>query len=590
MKITPIKTIIYSIVVFTICMLIGTIMLVAIIRDENNKTWQLFISRYLIEKNETIYDQYISAKEEANLLKQINFYSLDQYLDNERTFDDYNLQGMMIYEANEGIVHSYNRNLDSNIIENPIIIKGIANKAHTVETIIERVKVSGHLYSIVTLPLWTISKRHHITTVYIFDLSKSILRDSSIPFVSSIVLYFFIAFIGVMVLVYISYASYIKNIVVYIEQNTFKTNTPSSMRLRYLKPFDILEQKLSFLISHRKELEERYTEINERLYYMVHLTKEGIIMEDKYGLIYFCNQQFAKILDYDDEIELIGTKFTDLIIDEVEMNRYQKEVKLRQMKANYTYDLTLRSKNGHKVLCRLTANIVTEADGSVKGYYGTIMDISGTSTFSISEVQTYKIRSICIETNPNPIVLINDSNFIQDANDAFIDFVNKKRGEVISKVFDDVIKDHELEKIYVPEIGEFEIYEPKKNQWYFGINRPLKFDNKDFHYLVLYSFGYLKTKTPYHKTIFEDIRGFFFITTKSNQVQFLSQSFYNITKLPQEWFVEYYNSLIQASPTKTLNLFEPMIIMGANQMRLEFKLTQLYTYSGSFLVYQAIQK
>jgi len=590
MQLKPVKTIVYSAIVFTITIIIGTLLLVYIIKEENNKTWQRYIHRYLVEKNEIIYEHYFDGKEDAQRLRQINYFSLDAYLNNETTFDDYNLQGLIIYEVNIGNLHTYNRNPDLNIIENPKILKGITDNTHNIDVSIEKVKIDGHYYSVVTLPLWTVSKRHHISTIYVFDLQSSGLKASSIILICSIIFFFFMVFIATMLLVYYCFAKYLKNIVAYIEQNTFKTETDNPCKLRFVKPFDDLEQKLSFLISHRKELEERYTEMNEKLFYLVHLTKEGIIMEDKFGLIYYCNKQFAKILEYDDEIELIGMKFTDLIMDNNEINRYQSEVKLRQMKANYTYDLSMRSKNGHKILCRLTANIVTESDGSIKGYYGTIMDISGTSTFSISEVQSYKLRSLFIETNINPIVMIDENNFVRDANDTFIDFIGKKRADVNSKVFDDVIKNHELERIYTPDIDEFEFYDPKNNQWYYAVNRYVKHENKDYRYLVLYSFGYLKTKTPYHKTIFEDIRGFFFITTKTNQVQFLSASFYNITKLPQEWFSDYYNSLIQASPTKTLNLFEPMIIMAANQTKCEFKLTQLYTNSGNFLVYQAIQK
>jgi len=496
----------------------------------------------------------------------------------------------VVYEVKEGILHKYNRNPDLNIIDNPLILKGITEKSHNIDVLTETVTIHGHKYFVVTLPLWTVSQHHHVSTIYVFDIERNILRIQSIYLIVVIAFFLFFTFLTTQFLLYDTIVKYIKHLVAYVEQNTFKTSSDGTFKLLYRKPFDVLEQKLSFLISHRKELEERYTELNEKLYYLVHLTKEGIVMEDKFGLIYYCNQQFAKILEYDDEVELIGLKFTDLIIDEVEVSKYQNEVKLRQMKANYTYDLTLRSKNGHRILCRLTANIVTEADGSVRGYYGTIMDISGTSTFSISEVQAYKLRSLFIETNPNPIVMLDENNYVRDANDAFIDFINKKRTEVISKEFDDVIDEHELKELYNPDIEEFEFYDPQQNNWFFAVNRYIKHENKDYHYLVLYSFGYLKTKTPYHKTIFEDIRGFFFITTKANQVQFISPSFYNLTKLPQEWFNEYYNSLIEASPTKTLNLFEPMVILTTNQMKLEFKLTQIYTNSGNFLVYQAIQK
>jgi len=590
MILKPMKTIYISLVVYLLFICIGAVILSFIIKRESINTWEKYISRYLLEKNEIIYNTYFDGKEEADQIKGVNFYSLDGYLDFDGSFETYNLEGLIIYDISEGIIHSYNRNIDLNITSNEKVLKNIRQKSYTTDVVCERAEIDGRSLSIVSLPLWTASKKHHISTIYIFGLNNFVISGFSQTIVNGIATILCLSLIGIIFIIYTSFNDYIKNIVSYVEQNTFHTTNDVQKKLWYIKPFDLLEQKLAFIISHRRELEERFTDTNEKLFYLVRLTTEGIIMEDKYGLIYYCNQQFANILEYENEIDLIGIKFTDLFINQDEVIKYVNDINLRQMKMNYTYDIFLRSRTNKKISCRLTANVIKETDGSIKGYYGVIMDISGTSTFSISEVQKYKMRSLIFDTNTNPIILLDDKNFVIDANDSFIDFINKKRPDVVSKVFDDVIKDQELEKTYVPDNEEIEFYDPVKNQWYFVTNRLVKHEGKDYRYLVLYPFGYLKTKTPYHKIVFEDFRGFFFITTKTNQVLFLSASFHNLTKHSDAWFREYYESMIQSSPTKTLNLFEPLIFMAANRTKMEFKLQQLYTSTGNFLVYQAIQK
>jgi len=590
MVLKPMKTVVYASIAYIFVILTGAVLLSSIIKRESINTWERYISRYLLDKNEIIYNTYFDQKEETEQIRHINFFSLDGYLDYDETFDIYNLEGLIIFDISEGIIHSYNRNLDFDVVNNEKVLTNILEKSYTTSVDYAKITVNGRNLSIISLPLWTPSKKHHISTIYIFGLNNFVISTYSRTMVNGIATALCLAIILTVLVIYYSFREYINNIVAYVEQNTFNTTNEVQHKLKYCKPFDMLEQKLAFLISHRRELEERYTDINDKLYYLVHLTTEGIIMEDKFGLIYYCNQQFANILEYDEEIDLIGLKFTDLFVNEDEVMKYQNDVNLRQMKVNYTYDISLRSRHGKKVYCRLTANVIKETDGSVKGYYGVIMDISGTSTFSISEVQNYKMRSLVFDTNINPIVMMDDKNFVLDANDSFIDFINKKRPDVISRTFDDVIKNQELEKTYMSDLDEFEFYDPVKNQWYFATSRNIKHEAKDYRYLVLYPFSYLKTKTPYHKIVFEDFRGFFFITTKTNQVLFLSTSFHNITKHSDAWFMEYYDSMIQTSPTKTLNLFEPLIFMAANRTKLEFKLQQLYTTSGNFLVYQAIQK
>jgi len=590
MILQPKRVIYYSIVVYIIVILFGAVLLSIIIKEESVITWEKYISRYLLEKNVIIYSTFFDGFEEAEDVRGVNFYNLDGFLDFDETFEMYNLEGLIFYDISDGVIHSYNRNLDMKITDNKQILEEVLGRSYTTDIKCERESIDGKSLSIVSLPLWTSSKKHHISTIYIFGLNKFVISNFSRTMVASIATVLCLTLIVTILVIYYRFKWYINHIISHIEQNVSNPSNDINDRFHYFEPFENLELQIAFLISQRQEYKEQYNDISDRLHYLVHLTAEGIVMEDKLGLIHYCNQQFAKILDYDNESDLIGIKFIDLFVDNDEIYKYQNELEIRQAKENYAYNITLRGKNGKKVSCRLTAHVVKEVDSSIKGYYGTIKDITGTSTFSISEVENYKMRNLILDTNLNPVVLLDEKNIVVYANDAFIDFINKKRPEVMATVFDDVLRGHELEKIYLPDIYEFEFYDPSRNQWYSVTNRAIKYETKDYKYLVMYPSSDLKTKTPYHKIVFDDVRGFFFITSKDNQVLFISASFRHITKQPDAWFIEYHDSMIKASPTKTLNLFEPLILITADRKKIEFKLTQLYTNTGNFHVYLAMQK
>jgi PAS domain S-box-containing protein len=354
-----------------------------------------------------------------------------------------------------------------------------------------------------------------------------------------------------------------------------------------MKPFDQLESKLTFLISHRKELEKKYLDLSDKFFYLIQLTTEGIIMEDDLGYIYYCNKRLAKILGYNDESELIGLKFSNLFCEKDEATHYQNEVNVRKMKVSYSYKLALRAKNGERKDCRLTASVMMNSTGDVIGYYGTIIDVSGVSTISDHQMQMLQLRNLIVENTLNPTVVLDENDFVVDANYSFINYAGKNRSDVLQNSFENVIKGLEIENTYFPGIDEYEFYDPAQNQWYFMTVRRMRYNHKDYKVIAFFIIGHLKNQLQYHKLIFDDFRGFYFITNKKNQINYISPSFFKITHHTEGWFRSYYASLIQ---NKMLNLFEPITIITPNKLKLEFKLTQLYTNNESLVLFQATQK
>jgi PAS domain S-box-containing protein len=560
------------------------------LQSSNINQWKVFIARYLEEKNRTLYNTFFENIDSIDGFRRLNYYYLANLLDVDSTLKDFKFAGMIIYNMNGDIIFSYRKNPENQMLTDEVVTEKMSSSLVLNDVTIHNIKSHGTHLSVACAPLLTRTSKHFVSIVYFFDIDHLIVKKLSLnPITISGIVIFCLIVLSILMLAF-TYLNYIKNMTNFVGYCISEKGSVNHYKLWYIKPFNLLEQKISFLVSQRKEVEKNYLEISEKFYYLVRLTTEGIVMEDKHGFIYYCNQRFAQILGYKDDSEIIGLKFTDLFISNTEVEKYQDEIKLRKMKVNYTYKIALRDKAGNKKICQLTATIMQNNDGEVQGYYGTITDVSGVITMSQEQAFISQLRSLVISSNPNPIVILDENDYIVDANDSFINYVNKRRNDVITNSFETAIKGLEIDKAYTRESDEIEFYEPSQNQWYFVSIKPLLSEGNEYKLVFFHIIGHLKSQLQYHKLIFDDFRGFFFIVNKKNNILYLSPSFYKISSQSDAWFKSYYASLINLSPTKALNLFEPMIIIAQNRVKLEFKITQLYTNNTNLFLYQATQK
>lgn len=553
--------------------------------------WEAFISKYVAEKNLFFNNSFFQNVNSLNDYYKLNYNYFKKILEQDDTLESYSLSGLFIYTVDGSKVFSQKLSNQKHFeyLTESQIFDSVKKYIYLNNVTVKHITVNGSKFSLVVAPLFNSYKTHYITVVYLFN--NDYLYSKNSPFNAIIFMGWglFIVFIMIIITLLFVYKKYINDITHFIEFNVFEKNANNPYKLHFLKPFDSLERKITYLISQRKELEVKYFELTERFHYLISLTGEGLVMEDDEGFIYFCNNRFAKILDYEDESELIGVKFIELLYDEDELRKYEIETKFRQLKPQSTYRLGFVTKKGFRKECLLTGSLILNNQNEVIGYYGAITDISGINSFNQSETELLSIRSAVVDQFTSPIIVTDNDDIICDVNDAFINFINKPKSDLISIHFEDIIKGYEIEKSWNSNTLGFELFEPSLNQWFYVSTRKVQHNSKWFKLIVFFTINHLKKQQQYHKLILDDLKGFFFITNKENYVLYVSPSFTRITQNPESWFNNYYNSLINLSKNKSLSLMDSMVITH-HKTKFSFKISQISTESSSLNLFLATLK
>jgi len=375
----------------------------------------------------------------------------------------------------------------------------------------------------------------------------------------------------------------------YIDFCIIEKNKPNPYTLSYVPPFTNMAQKISYLISRKNELEKKYLEYSDKFYHFINLTSEGLVMEDEIGYIYFCNKRFAEILDYETESELLGLKMTDLFYDPEDTETYKSGLNISHISIQASNKVNFVTKNGMKKEVVLSKKAILNNQNLVLGFYCSITEVIGVSTFNYSQSEIHNLRSNVYERYGNPCVILDHNDRVVDVNEAFLNFVNKNRSSLISQYFIDTIKGFEFERSWHPNLRDFELFEPTVNKWFQVVIKNILVHNNSYKFVHCLIIDQFKKQDKYKKMILEDFRGFFFITGKNAVVLYVSQSFTTITHNSEEWFVSYYSDLINSSLNKSQNLTDTITI-SHRKIKYEFKIAQLFTNNDDMKLFQAILK
>jgi len=553
--------------------------------------WETFYSRYVVEKNRHLNTQFFQNINNIQGFQTINYNYFKRLLDEDASLSNLNLVGIAIYDVHKEFIWSHRLspyNI-SNSIKDADVYEIIKDKLVLNEVSTAVQKKDKKTYKLICAPLKSQSFIHNASIVYIFDIDNLLTGSDLFKrlVILSIILYivFFISIFSMSRLMNMN----IKILERYIETNKLGKQKTTKHNLQNVKPFNILSKKITQLIALVKEYEARYIDSAQKLFEYSNISNEGWVSIDKNGMIFFCNKRFAEILEYENEEELYNTRFETLFYSEFEINKYREKNETVKQNVKFIKKLFFQTKNGYKRECKLNESCIFGNDGNVSGYYYCISDITDMYSANTKEkLDIMKIRTAHFDQTEQPLVVLNADNVIIDTNYAFLNYVQKERTLLVSKSFKDIIYDFEAGKAWQENANDFEIFEPSLMKWYYISKRKLELEETTYQIISFLDIHSFKKEYYFQKLILEDIKGFYFVTNKADQVIYLSQSFTNITENSEAWFKNYY-ALMLLSKDKTIDIHKHMIITYRKN-KFEFMVTQLFTSIDSLNLYQAILK
>ncbi|MCL2065203.1 MAG: PAS domain-containing protein [Candidatus Cloacimonetes bacterium] len=589
MKLAPDNVFKLAVFAFLLCIFILVYYQFRIIQRETEAMWRTIVSGFTEEKNTHLNNTFFYTANNLQAIDSLNWHYFRSMIESDTTLRNLQLVRLNVFDTNETLRYSYTRNTLDEYISDENIYELVQGNIRGNETTIMIEEHLGTNLGIVITPLIRRNNMHFLTIVYVFDVDQTRLRGLHFYDVFLIGFIAFLTFFIFMYLYKLAIEKSVDNITKYMEISISEKNKSNVFQLSNDKPFQHLIQKISYLISQKKESEKKYLDYSDKFYYFINLTGEGLVMEDETGYIYFCNKKFVEILGYEDESELLGIKLVDLFFNPDEIDNYESSINVSAINFQSTNKVDFLTKNGMKKECLLSKKVITDNNNSLIGYYCAVTDIVGVSTYHHSQSEIQYLRSNIFEQYTNPLIILDQNEKIVDVNEAFINIVKNSRNEVISRPFIDTIKGFELEQVWHPNIKELEVFEPEVNKWFQIIVKNMQINDKHLKLVHAFAIDQFKKQHKYNKLILNDFRGFYFITDRDNQVLYVSQSFTNITNNTEAWFMDYYKALINLSLSKSQNLLETMTVSNQKK-KFEFRITQLYTYNETMILYQAVLK
>ena len=116
-----------------------------------------------------------------------------------------------------------------------------------------------------------------------------------------------------------------------------------------------------------RESEQRWRLLLERM-------NEGLVMQDRDGLMTYVSDRFCEIVGYPRE-ELLGKTGQEITVNE-EAGRWSERHRLRQQGVSDSYELTLQKKNGERMDAYISPRPLFDGEGRFTGSFALLTDVT----------------------------------------------------------------------------------------------------------------------------------------------------------------------------------------------------------------------
>ncbi len=585
----------FLLVVNSVLIIFTTIFFFFLLQKQFINHWQRSVKVLVHEKNQNF--NFLFFKNQTNLSNNsyINFDYFTNLLNIDNSLREHHFVDLFIINMNQDIIYRYNDNtpqFSKMYYTTDQILYLIKSEYNSIEIKSYNLEQDGNYYLIVVSPLINNQGYRINSIIYIFDYSFIMKKvfPFYMPVIMIIVLILFMLLSNYLSANYL--ILYLNQITNYISYHIFRDQgKPGNLRFSY--PFNQLENKVTYLVAQRKELEDKFLDLNQKFNLLINQTNDGIMLEDTEGYIFYCNKKMEIILGLESDSEILGRRFKELLTDNDSLRKYELEHQFRHLKPTTSYRLSFTNKKEVKKQILISVSATHNNHQEIIGYYSAVTDLSDLETMSNEKQSLQKLRSTIMDLSAIPSILYDNDFKVVDLNQEMINFIQKPKKDLVSFNIKNTINDLDFYNVInqadLSSDFQIEVFEPKMNKWFYVMNTTYSIDEDIYHQLFFIDITLFRKEESFHQFILNDVKGFFFITNLQNKVIYVSPSFNAITHNPIDWFSNYYQSIYQVVEKKNQEFFDSFIISHGKN-RYEFSVHRIATTSNTTNLYVCILK
>ncbi len=179
-------------------------------------------------------------------------------------------------------------------------------------------------------------------------------------------------------------------------------------------------------VTRQRERESRFTELFESLH-------EAVYFSTPAGRILDANQAMVRMLGYDNKAELLASTAADHYVNPQDRQTFVKE--LEQQGTLRDREVRLRRKDGTPVLCLDSGRAISDLDGNIIRFQGTLVDITGRRQIENRLQAQEEFNRRLIECFPDAILALDHEYRCTFASPRVREMLGFAPEELIGKVF-----------------------------------------------------------------------------------------------------------------------------------------------------------
>ncbi len=179
-------------------------------------------------------------------------------------------------------------------------------------------------------------------------------------------------------------------------------------------------------VTHQRERESRFTELFETLHEAVYFTTPA-------GRILDANQAMVRMLGFASKTELLASNAADLYVDPADRQMLMKE--LERAGTLRDREMRLRKKDGSVVVVLNSSRAISDMEGNIVRFQGTLVDISGRREIEKRLQQQEEFNRRLIECFPDAILALDHEYRCTFASSRVREMLGFAPEELVGKIF-----------------------------------------------------------------------------------------------------------------------------------------------------------
>lgn len=207
----------------------------------------------------------------------------------------------------------------------------------------------------------------------------------------------------------------------------------ATLLVTFLGPtlYFFLFKPMAIYTTDRIKSEEYIAESEERYRTLFEDSRDAVYVTSRDGNFQEFNKSCLDLLGYSQQ-EIQNITADSIYVDPSQRQRFQEEIE--KWGSLWDYPVKLKKKNGTEMDCLITASLKTDDDGNIRGYQGSIRDITEQKESAEALKKSKEFIETALNSMNDAVSIINvDDYTIVGVNKIFLDQLGLTEEEVIGK-------------------------------------------------------------------------------------------------------------------------------------------------------------